>query len=645
MYLFKSQISLRGKLHLLLLSTSVIGTLLCLLLVYKFTYDSLRSELINHGNTIANSLILQAETRANDDVMSRFMNIAAQDSQIVAIGLAIAPEMNFASASDRSFVGQKVNLSEPYKHIPTPSLDSVARQGKSAFIDLSDSVHQRSAMIIQLLINQNNQTQKLVQVNGALIIILNEESVNHRAFWTTIKISWVIVLSFLLLWLLLNQGFNKLILERLNLMQRTIREQEQGVRHSRVPLMDNDEVGQLGNFLNRSFTQIAEQEENLIRAARNAENANHAKTEFLANMSHELRTPLNAIIGFAGLLNQKQLESEAKEFAHTIYHSGEALLSLINDFLDFSKIEAGKLDLEKNNFHLHHLIRETAQMLMHKAQDKGLDFHFEIDEAVPEFIISDQNRIRQILLNLLNNAIKFTEKGKVRLHVNMLSRLENDLQINFIISDTGMGMDPELLSKLFTPFTQADASITRRFGGTGLGLSICKKLCQALGGGISVFSAPEQGSTFSFNIRATLGHVSQDPIATFVDTQLSGRILLVEDNPLNQKLALLLLKRMGLESELAENGQIALDKVCNTITPYDAILMDRQMPIMDGVEATRKIIEKKGSSAPPIIALTANVFQEQKEELFHAGMVDYLSKPIKEQELRQCLSKWIKNPP
>lgn len=641
MYLPKSLKTLQAKLHFLLFSASLLGTVLCLWLIFLFSEQSLHQELISRGNTITNSIILQAETRANTSVMNRFMNIAAQDSQIVGIVLISGQDFSISHASERAWLGVPYPKIPTFETIPAELIQKVIETGNPYAGDYSDSISEKTLLITQVLVNQSEFDKKAVQKQEAAIVILDEGPLYRKALATTIKTSWVILLSFALLWFLLRTGFRTLILDRLNLMRKAIHQQNQGLRHSRIPPMSADEVGELGQFLNDSFEKIAEQEERLIRAARNAEAANHTKTEFLANMSHELRTPLNAIIGFADLLHQKKLEPEAKDYAQTIHQSGEALLSLINDFLDFSKIEAGRLDLEKSNFSLHALIRESIQMLERKALNKQLEFSCDIDELVPEWICSDPGRIRQILLNLLNNAIKFTEIGKVHLHVNMLSQFDQDLHINFTVTDTGIGMDPEVLSKLFTPFTQADASITRRFGGTGLGLSICKKLCQALGGGISVFSAPGQGSSFSFNILAQKGLASKDQIQNPQSLQLLGKVLLVEDNPINQKLALLLLKKIGLKAELAEDGQIALDKISSTPDSFQLILMDRQMPVMDGVEATRQIRQKLGLQCPPIIALSANVFQEQKDELFAAGAVDFLSKPIKEKELRDCLAKWL----
>lgn len=641
MYLPQSLKSLQAKLHFLLLSTSIIGTVLCLWLIFLFTEQSLHQELISRGNTITNSIILQAETRANTSVMNRFMNIAAQDSQIVGIALVSGQDLRVSHASDRSWLDLSYAKIPALEEIPAELIQKVIETGNPYSGDFTDDVSEKTLLITQVLVNQSESDKKAVQRQEAAIIVLDEGPLYRKAFATTIKTSWVILLSFGFLWLLLKTGFRTLVLDRLNLMRKAIHQQNQGLRHSRIPPMSTDEVGELGQFLNDSFEKIAEQEEHLIRAARNAEAANHTKTEFLANMSHELRTPLNAIIGFADLLHQKNLEPEAKEYAQTIHQSGEALLCLINDFLDFSKIEAGRLDLEKNHFSLHILIRESVQMLERKALSKGLDFSYEIDELVPEWICSDPGRIRQILLNLLNNAIKFTEVGKVHLHVNMMSQFDQDLQINFTITDTGIGMDPDVLSKLFTPFSQADASITRRFGGTGLGLSICKKLCQALGGGISVFSSPNQGSSFSFNILAQKGQQAPDQVQNPEAQSLRGTVLLVEDNLINQKLALLLLKKIGFQTVLAEDGQIALDKIHATPDQFQLILMDRQMPVMDGVEATRQIRQKLGPKCPPIIALSANVFQEQKEELFAAGAVDFLSKPIKEKELRDCLARWL----
>ena len=404
----------------------------------------------------------------------------------------------------------------------------------------------------------------------------------------------------------------------------------------------------------RDITDRIQQEADLRDAKEKAESAARAKSEFLAVMSHEIRTPLNGLLGISELLNSTNLDKQQKEFVDIIRLSGEALLQVISDILDFSKIEANRLQLEYSPFQLTDAVKETFNLLSGKALEKGLQFSTDIGTDVPAFILGDKARLRQILMNLVSNAVKFTEHGGVMVGVKMVREHQGEIELEFSVSDTGIGIELENASKLFTAFTQADPSTYRKYGGSGLGLTICKMLVDLMGGKIWVESKVGEGSTFYFTVVTRRSdEASVKPaqvkkaayVSTAADTagKLSDRhpvsILLAEDNDINRLLAGKLFERLGYRIDAVTNGKEAFDYVQSR--KYDIVFMDVQMPEWDGLEATRHIRSQLPADRQPvIIAMTAFAGADDRELCKNAGMDDYVSKPVILDDLERLIIKW-----
>ena len=424
-------------------------------------------------------------------------------------------------------------------------------------------------------------------------------------------------------------GFNEMLAE--------IQDRDHELRTHRETL--EDEVSQ-------RIAELRSVNRELIDAKNRAEEGSRAKSEFLANMSHEIRTPMNGILGMTELALETDLTSEQTEYLSTVKSSADALLTIINDILDFSKIEAGKLDLELIAFELHECVGETIRLLSLRSAQKGVALRYEIHPDVPPKVVGDPIRLRQVLINLVGNAIKFTEQGSVLLNISRQALEGESALLEFAVHDTGMGIPYEKQKSIFEAFSQADGSMTRRFGGTGLGLTISSRLVAMMGGRISVESHPGEGSCFRFTVRVT---PTDEPVVQKIEahpvhdtnraraSHRSSNVLLAEDNPVNQRLVLRILERQGHRVTLAVNGREAVEAVKRA--EFDIILMDVQMPQMTGYEATEAIrsCERQSGRHIPIVAMTAHAMKGDREKCLASGMDSYISKPVSAKDLLETL--------
>jgi signal transduction histidine kinase/ActR/RegA family two-component response regulator len=601
--------------------------LLTLLLTGFFTFTrlhDLRDETTNTGQLIANQLAVATEYGVIVDNRQLLNNL-------LQASLA-TPQIRFLEVRD------------PQEKIIVYAEQAGAGTQDSSQIELFNSAIHRQG-------SPHNTQQGDANYLGRVVIGMSNDGFNSRQQLILFKAT-LLTLCALLLIFVLARSLARRISQPISAMAQAVKAIESGNFSAELPQTDNAELGDLARHINslaKGLEQANQDQQHaidlLVHTREESEQANQAKSDFLAMMSHELRTPMNGVLGMLQLLETTEMTQEQAEYSALATESSEHLLKVINDILDFSRIERDALELESIPFNVLELIQNSVQVFQHSAQQRGLQLLQQTQSGLEQIEVQgDPTRIRQILVNLLGNALKFTEEGSITLNIQWQPLDNHVLWLICTVQDTGIGISAERLEHMFDAFQQADNSISRRYGGTGLGLPIARTLAERMGGSLRAESVEEQGSLFTLEIPLALSQQLAKPaIEPPMSSSANGHlVLLVEDNPVNQTVIEAMLRSLGYQVCLVGDGAQAVHKAAHF--QYSAILMDCRLPIMDGYEATRQIRLLPNQPRTPIIALTANALQGDREACLAAGMDDYLAKPFKRVDLQRILQRWLANP-
>jgi signal transduction histidine kinase/ActR/RegA family two-component response regulator len=604
--------------------------LLTLLLTGFFTFTrlhDLRDETTNTGQLIANQLAVATE-----------YGVIAENPQLLKNLLQATlatPQIRFLEVRDPQ-----------EKILVYAEQDGNANQDSSQIELFNAAIHSQGARQN----SANNPEHSDSNYLGRVVIGMSNDAFNNRQQLILFKAS-LLAMSALLLTFLLARRLARRLSQPISSMAQAVKAIEAGNFHAVLPEDDNAELGDLARHINslaKGLEQANQEQQQaidlLVNTREESEQANRAKSDFLAMMSHELRTPMNGVLGMLQLLETTEMTREQAEYSALATESTEHLLKVINDILDFSRIERDAVELESIPFNVLELIQSSVQVFQHSAQQRGLQLLQQTQAGLEQIEVQgDPTRIRQILVNLLGNALKFTEEGSISLNIQWQPLDKHVLWLTCTVKDTGIGISAERLEHMFDAFQQADTSISRRYGGTGLGLPIARTLAERMGGSLRAESVEDQGSLFTLEIPLAFSQQTPKPVveAPLISSANGHLVLLVEDNPVNQTVIEAMLRSLGYQVCLVGDGAQAVHKAANF--EYSAILMDCRLPIMDGYEATRQIRLLPNRVQTPIIALTANALQGDREACLAAGMNDYLAKPFKRVDLQRILQRWLAN--